>query len=91
MPRGGARATIVTHPRHELETVIPEHEESILCVDDDPLLCRLLERMLNAAGYHCVAVGSAEEARQVLGELTFGLVLCDIDLRAARGSRSWRR
>jgi len=55
--------TIVTLPRHELETVIPEHDESILCVDDDPLLRRLLERMLDAAGYHCVAVGSAEEAR----------------------------
>jgi putative two-component system response regulator len=65
--------------------VIPEHDESILCVDDDPLLCRLLERMLKASGYHCVAVGSAEEARQALGELTFGLVLCDIDLPGRSG------
>jgi putative two-component system response regulator len=65
--------------------VIPEHDESILCVDDDPQVRDVIVRMLSASGYSCVGAGSAEEARHILGAHTFALVLCDIDLPGRSG------
>jgi len=59
--------------------------ETILCVDDDTHVQRLIKRMLAAAGHPCVCAGSVEEAREVLGGDRFALVLCDINLPGRSG------
>jgi putative two-component system response regulator len=59
--------------------------ESILCVDDDPQVRGLISRVLLDSGHDCVAVGSAEEARKVLDERSFAVVLCDIGLPGRSG------
>ncbi|HKI90662.1 MAG TPA: HD domain-containing phosphohydrolase [Gaiellaceae bacterium] len=59
--------------------------ESILCVDDDVHVRRLIERMIAAAGYRCVSVGSVDEARRLLAGGRFVLVLCDINLPGRSG------
>ena len=40
--------------------------ESILCVDDDVHVQRLLKRMLATGGYQSASAGSVDEARQLL-------------------------
>jgi putative two-component system response regulator len=59
--------------------------ETILCVDDDAQVCRLIARVLEDAGHDCVSVGSAEEARRLLDERSFAVVLCDIGLPGRSG------
>jgi putative two-component system response regulator len=58
---------------------------SILCVDDDDQVRRYIARILVASGHDCVSVGSTEEARQLLDERPFAVVLCDIGLPGRSG------
>lgn len=57
---------------------------SILLVEDDPLVRRSLSRALVRAGFHVVAAGSGEQALHLLemlgGESLFRAVLSDYDL-----------
>ncbi len=57
----------------------------ILCVDDDEQVRSLISRVLVESGYDCVSVGSAEEARRILDERSFAVVLCDIGLPGSSG------
>ncbi len=59
--------------------------EAILCIDDDEQVRHLIARVLGASGLDCVSVGSAEEARRVLEERNFSVVLCDIGLPGSSG------
>jgi putative two-component system response regulator len=59
--------------------------ESILCVDDDAQVCGLISQVLEDSGHDCVSVGSAEEARLILEERSFAVVLCDIGLPGRSG------
>ncbi|HVS86058.1 MAG TPA: HD domain-containing phosphohydrolase [Gaiellaceae bacterium] len=59
--------------------------ETILCVDDDPLVRRLIERLLEPEGYTCACAATVEEARALLATCSFPLVLCDIELGDASG------
>jgi putative two-component system response regulator len=59
--------------------------ELILCVDDDAQIRGLISRLLQDSGHDCVTVGSAEEARRVLDERSFSVVLCDIGLPGRSG------
>jgi putative two-component system response regulator len=59
--------------------------EPILCVDDDAQVRGLISRVLLESGHDCVSVGSAEEARRVLDEREFSVVLCDIGLPGRSG------
>jgi putative two-component system response regulator len=58
---------------------------AILCVDDDEQVRRYISRILVASGHDCVSVGSTEEARGMLDERTFAVVLCDIGLPGSSG------
>lgn len=58
---------------------------SILIVDDEPIVRSLLERMLEAAGHHVVAVGDAESAAEMLQWDAPDVVLCDVHLPVANG------
>jgi len=53
-------------------------EARVLIVEDDPAIGANLERALTTAGYHCVRVGTASEADQVVE--TPDLVLLDLGL-----------
>jgi putative two-component system response regulator len=57
----------------------------ILCVDDDAQVRGLISRLLADSGHDCVSVGSAEEARGILEERSFAVVLCDICLPGRSG------
>jgi DNA-binding NtrC family response regulator len=53
---------------------------TVLCVDDDPILRRLLERQIQRLGYRVLTVGSATEARAVLESQAVDVVISDLDL-----------
>jgi len=57
----------------------------ILCVDDDAQVRGLISRVLADSGHDCVSVGSAEEARRILDERSFEVMLCDIGLPGRSG------
>jgi putative two-component system response regulator len=57
----------------------------ILCVEDDVQVRGFISRVLTDSGHDCVSVGSAEEARRILDERSFQVVLCDIGLPGRSG------
>jgi putative two-component system response regulator len=59
--------------------------ERVLCVDDDAATRKLLVRLVAAAGHECVAANSVDDARQLLAEQSFSVVLCDIGLPGRSG------
>jgi DNA-binding NtrC family response regulator len=52
----------------------------ILVVDDEPNVLITYRLILQQRGYEVSAAVSSEEARQVLGEETIDLLLCDLSL-----------
>jgi cyclic di-GMP phosphodiesterase len=58
---------------------------SVLCVDDEPLVRALIERLLGDAGYDVAAAASVAEARALLAKRAFALALCDIGLPDSSG------
>ncbi len=61
------------------------NRKRILVVDDEEAIGRLIERILKRTGHECSVVLSAEEARDVLKEESFDLILCDIHLPGESG------
>jgi putative two-component system response regulator len=59
--------------------------ERVLCVEDDAQVRGLIARLVTAAGHDCVAVGTVAEARRLLAEESFSVVLCDIGLGGSSG------
>ncbi len=57
-----------------------ENPHSILVVDDDPRLCRLVSRQLSREGYRVRTGGSGEEMRRLLAEERPDLVILDLML-----------
>jgi two-component system, OmpR family, response regulator VicR len=52
----------------------------LLLVDDDRFILRALEKLLTAEGYYCCTAVNAEEARRVLAEGEFDMVVLDVGL-----------
>ncbi len=52
----------------------------ILVVDDEPNVLITYRLILQQRGYEVSAAVSSEEARQILGEKTIDLLLCDLSL-----------
>ncbi len=72
----------------------PETEavsESVLVVDDDPFIARLLEIELRAAGYEVRVGGDGEEALELANERTPDLVLADVMMPKMDGFELTRR
>jgi cyclic di-GMP phosphodiesterase len=61
------------------------NEERVLCVDDDIHVRALIQRVVVEAGYECSGVGSVHEARELLEQEDFSIVLCDIGLPGSSG------
>ena len=58
---------------------------SILIVDDEEPVRRLLGDLLEPHGYSCRLAGNAREARAHLEERDFDLILCDVNMPAESG------
>lgn len=71
-------AAVVEAARPEEEATVEKVHGRILLVDDEPMLLRVLERVL-ALDHDVVSVGSASEAQSLLARGdTFDLILCDL-------------
>ena len=57
---------------------------SVLIIDDEEQVRNLLSAVLGC-NYHCLSVGSAEEALNALAGTTFDLVISDIDMGGMSG------
>ncbi len=57
-----------------------ENSHNILIVDDDPRICRLLQRYLEQEGYRIYTASNGKEMRLRLAEVEVNLVLLDIRL-----------
>lgn len=58
---------------------------TILIVDDEDLIRRMLGRMLRRRGFDTTLAGSAAEARELLAEREFDLVLSDVNMPGESG------
>jgi putative two-component system response regulator len=59
--------------------------ERVLCVDDDEQVRLLIRRVVVTAGYECSTVGTIDDARRLLADEEFSVVLCDIGLPGSSG------
>ncbi len=64
---------------------IREEKGKILILDDEAPVCRTLSRIVNKIGRECVTANSAEEAKELLKEESFDLILSDIRLPGESG------
>ncbi len=63
----------------------PQADTSILIVDDEEPIRRLLVGLLEGQGYACTQVANVREARKLLQEKSFGLMLCDVNMPGESG------
>ncbi len=61
------------------------NSERVLCVDDDSPVRSLIQRVVAEAGYECAGAGSVDDARELLTQEDFSVVLCDIGLPGSSG------
>jgi DNA-binding NtrC family response regulator len=67
-------------------SILPDvHSMRVLVVDDDLVQRMLLVRILRKAGYESAAAMSNQEARSLLDESDFGLVVADLHMFAEDG------
>jgi len=59
--------------------------ESILIVDDEVAIQRMLGRLLEQYGYSCTLASDAKQGRERLEEKEFALVLCDVNMPGESG------
>lgn len=57
---------------------------SILVIEDDPNAIRLYDRVLSHAEYHVIHAKTLDEARALLDQKHFDLILCDMQLGSER-------
>ncbi len=58
----------------------PEHDATILVVDDEPELSRALSKLLSRNGYHVLTAGNGEEGLAILRHQEIHLVLSDLQM-----------
>ena len=58
---------------------------SVLIVDDDPAICRTLEKVVSGYGYSTQTAASAEAADHWLSTMRFDVALLDIELPRMNG------
>jgi two-component system response regulator RegA len=60
-------------------------KETFLLVDDDPTLCRMLERALTRRGYEAISATNSEEALLLLSKHSFTKAVVDLKLAQESG------
>ena len=68
-----------------LESAGPTKADRILVVDDEPNICRLLQRYLSRLGYEVETAGSVPDALELLSRTAYDLVLTDLRLPGPSG------
>lgn len=58
---------------------------TILVIDDEPTLRKLLSRLIGLEGYTVLTAGSLDEARKMLSRETIPVILCDVRLPDGNG------
>jgi putative two-component system response regulator len=71
-------SSTITFPR-------AEPDARILIVDDEEPIRRSLVRLLDRAGYQCAAASDAADARRLLANESFDLMLCDVTMPGESG------
>jgi two-component system phosphate regulon response regulator OmpR len=66
-------------------TAPPRKPQTVLVVDDEAGLRRVLERYLERQGYHVLSAGTAETAYELLGTAEADALLLDIHLPTMSG------
>jgi signal transduction histidine kinase/ActR/RegA family two-component response regulator len=93
-PSSGATFQILLPPADGLRAMPArtEHRLTLLLIEDDPKLLRMLESALSPE-YEIVCVRGAEEAVQMIlqGILPFDAVLCDVNLGEYSGIRVYQQ
>lgn len=59
--------------------------DSILIVDDEVAIQRMLGRLLEQYGYSCALASDTKQARERLEEKDFALILCDVNMPGESG------
>lgn len=59
--------------------------EKVLIIDDEEHIRELLNEMLKMNGFSCTKAANASEARQILKQENFELVICDINMPGESG------
>lgn len=59
--------------------------ESILIIDDDDAVRNLVRTILQREGYDCTEASGAKEARELLKNIKFDLIICDIKMPGESG------
>lgn len=70
---------------------LPADGASVLVVDDDPFIARLLEIELNAAGFRVRTAGNGVQALELVHESVPDLVLADVMMPVMDGFELTRR
>ena len=65
--------------------------DQVLIVDDDPAICKLLEKVMRSNDMDSQAVGSGQQALQALEARTFDIILLDVNLGDMEGFEVLRR
>jgi CheY-like chemotaxis protein len=63
----------------------PDAERRILIVDDEPIIAHTASRILTKSGFHSLAVGSAEEALELIISWIPHLAIIDVQLPGING------
>lgn len=63
---------------------IPENV-SILVVDDEAAITRMISQALAQSGYVCMSAGNSDEALQIMGENSFDVVITDVRMPGMSG------
>lgn len=58
---------------------------TVLIVDDDPSICRILEKILQKEGYNIMIVNSGKQAIKIVERETVQLILLDIQMNGIDG------
>ena len=66
---------------------MPSKKATILLVEDDRDISRIVSECLTAEGYTCTAVFTGTDALRALGARRFDLVICDLMLPGCPGER----
>lgn len=61
----------------------------VLIVDDEPLVLRLLQRLVDRLGYEARAADSGEQAVELLQHETFDVIVLDLRMPGMSGVEAW--
>ena len=68
-----------------MDTNTPDTAQTILIVDDNPVVVKLIEELLKRAGYRIKTVSSGDEALAALADIIPDLILLDVDMPGKSG------